>query len=113
MILRKLAQMSKPETLPVSVLFTHTPTSITIFDAFPKSIFHFLILPRLVPPSSVSELSNLRALLKSDKARAKDVLLGLREDANAVKRMIEDEMVSRYGFKWGVLAGFHAVPSME
>jgi len=27
--------------------------------------------------------------------------------------MIQDEMMKRYGFKWGVWMGFHAVPSME
>jgi hypothetical protein len=111
--LRKLAQVSNPQALPQSVLFTHTPTSLTIFDAYPKSIFHFLILPRPVPPLSVSDLANLRTLLKSDKARAKDVLLGLRQDALTMKGAIEDEMMSRYGFKWGVWIGFHAVPSME
>jgi len=109
----KLAQVSNPQALPQSVLFTHTPTSLTVFDAYPKSIFHFLILPRPVPPLSVLDLANLRTLLKSDKARAKDVLLGLRQDALAMKGAIEDEMMSRYGFKWGVWIGFHAVPSME
>jgi aprataxin len=112
-VLRRIAQIPKPESLPASVLLTHTPTSLTIFDAFPKSIFHFLILPRVVPPHTESELADLRSLLKSDKERAKDLLLGLRDDANAVKKMIEDEMMSRYGFKWGVWIGFHAVPSMQ
>jgi len=111
-VLQRYAQL-KPESLPASVLFSHTPTSLTVFDAYPKSIFHFLILPRPVPPLDVSTLASLPSLLKSDKAQAKQVLLGLREDAKEVKKAIEDEMMSMYGFKWGVWMGFHAVPSMQ
>jgi len=36
--------------LPPTVHFSHTPHTLTIFDAYPKALFHFLILPRL--PSS-------------------------------------------------------------
>lgn len=112
-ILRSYAQRSDPSTLPSSVLFTHTTHSLTIFDAYPKSIFHFLVLPRIVPPLTASDLSSLVNLLKCDKGKAKNVLERLSEDAKSVRTMIEEEMMNRYGFKWAILTGFHAVPSME
>jgi len=34
-------------TLPPTVYFSHTRQTLTIFDAYPKALFHFLILPRL------------------------------------------------------------------
>jgi len=33
--------------LPPTVYFSHTSHTLTIFDAYPKALFHFLILPRL------------------------------------------------------------------
>ncbi len=62
-----------PSSLPPSVLFSHTDTTLTIYDAFPKSIFHFLILPR-VQTDSPLDLSSLKSLLKRDKTRAKEVV---------------------------------------
>jgi aprataxin len=112
-ILRRYALKCNPASLPASVLLTHTATSLTIFDAFPKSIFHFLILPRVVTSLTSFELANLRTLLECDRERAKAVLSALSEDARYVTSMIEDEMMKRYGFKWGVQVGFHPVPSME
>lgn len=112
-ILRSYAQKTNPANLPSSVLLSHTPVSLTIFDAYPKSIFHFLILPRITPQHTVFDLASLRALLKTDKAKVRDVLTALNEDAQMVKGMIQDEMIKRYGFKWGVWMGFHSVPSME
>ena len=116
-ILRSYAQKSKPETLPPSILFSHTEKTITIFDAYPKSMFHFLIMPRVgaasFAPLSVFNLTSLRSLLKCDKGKAKEVLLALKEDANHLRTLIEEEMIDRYGFKWDVWAGFHPVPSME
>jgi aprataxin len=61
----------------------------------------------------VSELSNLRTLLSGDKARAKQVITALNEDAKTLRKEIEEEMLGRYGFKWSIWTGFHAVPSME
>ena len=99
-----------PESLPSSILFKHSLRNITIFDAYPKSIFHFLILPRMPKPDPV--LANLGALLNSDKDRGREVITSLWEDAQVVKKEILDEMVSRYGFKWDVWIGFHGAPSM-
>ncbi|OCH94948.1 HIT-like protein [Obba rivulosa] len=111
--LRQYASKADPSSLPTSVLFTHTANSLTIFDAFPKATFHFLVLPRARPPLTVFELASLRTLLKGDKQRARQTIQALAEDAKQVRAMIEEEMVSRYGFKWEVWMGFHAVPSME
>ena len=112
-ILQSYARKSNPASLPSSVLLSHTTKSLTIFDCYPKSIFHFLVLPRITPELTAFDLASLRTLLKADKAKAKEVLTGLHEDAQIVKGMIQDEMMKRYGFKWGVWMGFHAVPSME
>ena len=112
-ILRSYAQRADPSTLPASILLTHTEHTLTIFDAYPKSIFHFLVLPRIIPPLTTSDLANLRAVLKGNKARAKQVIGWLVEDGAEVRSMIEDEMLKRYHFKWDVWMGFHAVPSME
>ncbi|CCM02411.1 uncharacterized protein FIBRA_04509 [Fibroporia radiculosa] len=112
-VLRGYAQKSDPNTLPLSIRLTHTTDTLTVFDAYPKSIFHFLVLPRIVPPLTASNLSNLRSLLKCDKNLARKVLEKLNRDAQGVRAMIEDEMVKRYGFKWGIWTGFHAIPSME
>lgn len=110
--LRNYAQKD-PASLPNSILFSHSETTLTLYDAFPKSIFHFLILPRVLPPYELSDLGNLKTLLKIDKARAKQMITTLSEEAKNLRKEIEDEMVSRYGFKWAIWTGFHAVPSME
>lgn len=112
-VLRGYALKAKPETLPPSVLFEYTDKCLTVFDAFPKSIFHFLVLPRIRPPLTVFELTNLHTLLKGDKARAKQVLVDLSDEADKIKKMVREEMQNRYGFQWEVWTGFHAVPSME
>ena len=110
-ILQTYAQKA-PESLPPSILFKHSAKNITIFDGYPKSTFHFLILPRIQKPDPV--LSNLGTLLNSgDKVRAKEVIASLWEDAQVVKAEILDEMVGRYGFKWDVWIGFHGAPSMK
>ncbi|KAF9453195.1 hypothetical protein P691DRAFT_801536 [Macrolepiota fuliginosa MF-IS2] len=54
-ILRTYALKNVTE-LPTSVLFSHSDKAMTIYDAYPKSIFHFLVLPRVVsPPPSKKE----------------------------------------------------------
>lgn len=112
-ILRSYARRADPGSLPPSVLLTHTEHTLTIFDAYPKSIFHFLVLPRVIPPFTAPGLSSLKSVLRGDKSRAREVIGWLAEDAMQVRSMIEDEMMTRYHFKWDVWMGFHAVPSME
>jgi aprataxin len=43
----KLDDASLVATLPPTVYFSHTRHTLTIFDAYPKALFHFLVLPRL------------------------------------------------------------------
>ncbi|KXN82061.1 Aprataxin [Leucoagaricus sp. SymC.cos] len=138
-ILRTYA-LKDPATLPASVLFSHSEKTLTIYDAYPKSIFHFLVLPRVLSPTtptpsataspqsatatsdlvipspSVADLSSLRILLNSkdvSKEQAKQVILSLKEDATRLKDEIEQEMEKRYGFIWDVWIGFHGTPSIE
>ncbi|KAG9127505.1 hypothetical protein FRC07_012914 [Ceratobasidium sp. 392] len=76
-------------------------------------MFHFLVLPKLNSKLTASTTTNLVTLLKWDKAGALECLQQMRSDAENAKSMIEDEMVKKHGFKWDVLVGFHAVPSMD
>ncbi|KAI0046697.1 hypothetical protein FA95DRAFT_1559820 [Auriscalpium vulgare] len=113
-VLRAYAHKRDPSKLPLAVHFAHTPTTLTVFDAFPKALFHLLVLPRpaLAPELSPFDLASLRALLRH-KDSARRVLLALREAADAARATVREEMRARYGFEWDVWTGFHAVPSME
>ncbi|KAF9264833.1 HIT-like protein [Marasmius fiardii PR-910] len=113
-ILRKYAT-KEPSEFPDSVLFTHTDRTLTIYDVYPKAIFHFLVLPRVRTESdlSLSDLNSLRSLLACDKTRARQVIAFLKDDSDTVKKDIESEMVKRYGFKWPIWTGFHGSPSMQ
>jgi aprataxin len=51
-------------------------------------------------------------LAKGKKAEAKTLIEELKKDAEAVKEMVEKEMLKKHGYKWDVWIGFHAVPSM-
>ena len=112
-ILRTYA-LKEADKLPSSVLFRSSEKFFTIFDGYPKSIFHFLVLPRLYEGASYSErdVANLKSLLQTDKDKARELVTELKSEALEVKKEIEEEMVERYGFKWDVWIGFHAVPSM-
>ncbi|ETW86016.1 hypothetical protein HETIRDRAFT_309237 [Heterobasidion irregulare TC 32-1] len=114
--LRTYAVRAEPAKLPPSVYFSHTQATLTVFDTFPKSLFHFLVLPRPSPaPSgpSVLDLASLRSLLRTDPASARATLLALRQEALRLRDHIEAEMLARYGFRWDTWIGFHAAPSME
>lgn len=112
--LERYASTPNPETLPAKVRHAHTDTTVTVYDAYPKSIYHLLVLPRpregLV---TVPELFDLKTLLKGDKARAKRILEELGEAAESARRDIEEEMRSAYKCKWEIWTGFHALPSMR
>ena len=113
-IFRDYAMKLDPtSSLPPSLLLSHSDTCLTIFDAFPKSIFHLLVLPRIKPPLSAHHLTDLRSLLQCEKGIAKELLMSLNEEANKVKMMIEEEMMKRYKFKWEIWIGFHPISSME
>ncbi|THH13438.1 hypothetical protein EW146_g6780 [Bondarzewia mesenterica] len=112
-ILRAYAKKQHPPNIPSAIYFSHTETTLTIFDAFPKSFFHFLILPRRTSSVSIFDLANLPTLLRKDKFKARETLLGLNSESLRLRAKIEEEMQVRFGFKWDVWIGFHAVPSME
>lgn len=106
---------ASPLSLPPTLLLTNTETSLTIFDKYPKSIYHFLVIPRILAGSAfvAKDLRNLNTLLtKGNKAEAKTLIEGLKRDAELVKGMVEKEMLKKYGYKWDVWMGFHAVPSL-
>lgn len=117
----KLPDSTIATTLPPTVYFSHTQHTLTIFDAYPKAHFHFLVLPRLshssAPSSSSSDadLTDLRALLRRHRrdAQAHETLRALADEAERMRGVVEEEMRARYGFVWDVWVGFHAVPSME
>ena len=111
-VLRGYAQRVDPSKLHSSILFEHTDTSLTVFDAFPKSYFHFLILPRPRKPFEIEDMDSLKTLLKKDKEAAREVLLDLGEAAKRTRERIEVEMMERFKFKWDIWTGFHAGPSM-
>lgn len=105
--------MAEPGRLPPSILFNHTETCLTVYDVYPKAIFHFLVLPRVRSPMSTADLTNLRSLLRCHKDIARGVLQDIHNEAECVKMMIQDEMLKRYGFQWDIWMGFHAIPSLE
>jgi len=116
-ILRKYARMfeSSPSSLPPTLLLVNTGTSLALFDKYPKAIYHFLVLPRILATSkfTAEDLTSLQTLLaKGKKAEAKTLLEGLKKDAEMVKEMVEKEMIKKHGYKWDVWIGFHAVPSL-
>jgi aprataxin len=101
--LKRYAQQADVTSLPASVLFSHTPSSLTIFDMYPKAKFHFLVIPRILSaslaspvvidvdaeptpvPFTAAQMSNLRILLKNDRSRVKGFLLKLGEDAKKLR----------------------------
>ncbi|KAF8610152.1 hypothetical protein BDV93DRAFT_601209 [Ceratobasidium sp. AG-I] len=105
--------LADPKSLGHDVLLSESEKCITIFDKFPKAMFHFLVLPKLDSTITSSVSTNLSTLLQWDKAGALQCLQHMHHDAESTKSMIEDEMVKKYGFKWDVHVGFHALPSME
>ena len=116
-ILRVYAQHESPGSLPPNIHFAHTENTVTIFDAYPKAIFHFLVLPRVgEEPYSAATLTTLKRFMtssKTDKKQAEELVRKLKVDAEDVKEKIEEEMMERFGFKWPIYMGFHAVQSME
>ncbi|KAJ1310444.1 hypothetical protein OPQ81_007177 [Rhizoctonia solani] len=104
---------STPKDLGSDVLLNESEHCITIFDKFPKAMFHFLILPKLSENITANVTMNLSTFLRWDKRGALEYLQYMKGDAETAKSMIEDEMMKQHGFKWNILIGFHAVPSMD
>lgn len=68
-ILRAYAKLDdaslQAATLPPTVYFSHTRHTLTIFDAYPKALFHFLVLPRL-RISTLSSSSSSAGVLEDE-----------------------------------------------
>ncbi|KZO95764.1 HIT-like protein [Calocera viscosa TUFC12733] len=104
-----------PEELPKDILLSSTEHTVTVKDAYPKAMYHYLVLPRLPSSlvSSSSRISSLQSLLSGDKEDALRVVKILGDDAELAKSHILEEMRKKHGFEWDVNIGFHAVPSMD
>ena len=134
--LRNYALLPNPSaSLSASVLLLCNARTLVIFDAYPKAKYHFLVLPRfpfsLASSSSnqpsppfilaeetssdvrLSQLDDLRSLLRASPDIKQGVLDSLGETAEEVVEMIKDEMNKTEGFEWGVNIGFHTIPSMK
>ncbi|KAH8116890.1 hypothetical protein DFH11DRAFT_1137491 [Phellopilus nigrolimitatus] len=114
----KYASLKDPEKqLTRDVYVAHTQRTVTIHEPFPKATFHLLMLPRVgAPPLVPHNLKDLRTLLNAPevtKCEALDLLRGMKEDAEEIVKMVEEDMIERTGFKWGVWVGFHGAPSMQ
>ncbi|KAH7340220.1 HIT-like domain-containing protein [Rhizoctonia solani] len=105
--------LSNPGDLGSDLLLSESEHCITIFDKYPKAMFHFLILPKFSVTITASATTNLSTFLRWDKQVALECLQHMKRDAETAKSMVEDEMMKQHGFKWDVLIGFHAVPSMD
>ncbi|TFK92095.1 hypothetical protein K466DRAFT_582202 [Polyporus arcularius HHB13444] len=112
-VLRGYADRTDPATLPATIRLCHSDFSVTVFDKYPKSIFHFLLLPLIRPPYTAQDLRDLRTVLQLPREQAKALLQNMRRDALVAKALIEEEMLARHSFKWDIQMGFHAVPSLE
>lgn len=116
-VLRKYAEKKRPDKMSPNIYFMHTKYTVTVYDLYPKAMYHFLLLPRLGPPPYVApNLVDLRTLLNSkevSKREAEALLNTMKEDAEKVKEQIEQEMINTCGFKWEIWMGFHPAPSLE
>lgn len=100
--------------LPPTVQFAGTERTVTIYDAFPKSLFHLLVLPRpQTNGPSIQDLDSLYSLLRADRIQAHEIIKSLKEGAAEAITEIESEMLRVHGFKWPIWTGFHGAPSMR
>lgn len=141
--LQKYASRTDLDAFPPSVLFAHSPSTLTIFDAYPKSMMHFLIIPRMLSSSSNAdkaplseieasfqplELNSLKSLMKVERHKVQKLLLLLRDEAekvrllhfessliytNQVKLSIQEEMMTKHGFTWPVWMGAYSIKDLS
>ena len=109
-----------------SLILVWPPFSTLIKDAYPKSSYHCLLLPRApfaLPPSpsgsprslGTAELSSLQRVLTLPKETILHVLDLMEETLGEVVTSLEETMRKERGWE-GVVDlrwGFHAVPSMK
>ncbi len=87
------AQLSDPARLPLNVRVSHTERALSLFDKFPKAMYHLLVLPRVHESLTLKDLASLETVLNMDEGKAKGCLLMLKEESALAISMIEDEMV--------------------
>ena len=112
-LMRTYAMVPDPTMVPDVFRVCHTDFSVTVRDICPKSLYHYLVIPRLSPTLDADRLQDLRALLRLPREQARGILVRLREDALAAVKIIEGEMMREYGFTWPCHVGFHALPTPE
>lgn len=125
-VLRTYATLPSPSTsLSPKVLLISNPSTIAIFDAYPKAKYHFLVLPRYPFPGQndpdstksicrLDHLDDLKSLLTKTSREAREQIVGqLAETAREVEEMVRDEMVKSEGVEWKIDVGFHAIPSLK
>lgn len=125
-ILRQYATLPSPSTsLSPRVLLTANPSTIAIFDAYPKAKYHFLVLPRYPFPAQndpestssivrLDHLDDLQSVLTRTTREAREQIINqLAETAREVEEMVRDEMVKSEGVEWKIDVGFHAIPSLK
>ncbi|KAI0331094.1 hypothetical protein GY45DRAFT_662839 [Cubamyces sp. BRFM 1775] len=112
-IIRTYAMVPDPMTIPECFRICHTEHTVTISDLYPKSIYHYLVIPRLPLTLEPEQMQDLRALLCLPREQARSILVHIREDALASVKLIEAEMMRQYGFTWPCYMGFHAIPTLE
>ncbi|TIB70272.1 hypothetical protein E3Q24_03098 [Wallemia mellicola] len=110
-----------PTSLSKNDLLLYDERCITIYDKsvwlvmsvrFPKSKYHFLILPRKSSdlPSYPNSLDDL---LNFDDDIINKVLDTLDRTLTQVEESIHDMQLRDYGKTWDINKGFHAVPSLN
>lgn len=116
--LREFAKTKNPTaSLPPSVLLLETRQCIAVFDAYPKAMYHFLVMPKI--PFAVSngrrlteaDLDSLSSVLRVPEYG--EVFSALKDAAAEVVDMVRDEMMKSHGFEWQINIGFHSIPSMR
>ena len=88
----KLDDASLAATLPPTVYFSHTRHTLTIFDAYPKALFHFLVLPRLRIATTCSPAEDGRGELERDSdagASVKVVVADRTADLTSLRTLLQ------------------------
>lgn len=136
------AYLSSPSTFPPSIVLSHSEHFVTLYDRFPKSSIHLLLLPRdpvktLLHPFAAfaatdpeflaavqCETASLKRLVAAELRRKfgafssldkrREEVLGRNEDKRLAGKGEEEEVVPE-GRDWSqdVIAGVHAGPSMS
>ena len=83
----KLADASLSTTLPPTIYFSHTRHTLTIFDAYPKALFHFLVLPRCLRRIAATTTTSSTS---EDERRERDEGVEEEEEEEEVEVLVAD-----------------------